>query len=95
MVPPPIDLDGLGLQLRWCDCCEVLLAWKHLQRAWLEPLADAAGLALAGLTASLSGTAQCYLPGPRQLHTDLVAAAMGPPPPILACLFAAAASDTR
>ncbi|KAF4032162.1 hypothetical protein GN244_ATG15931 [Phytophthora infestans] len=27
VVPPPIDLDGLGLALRQCACCKALLSW--------------------------------------------------------------------
>ncbi|KAG2876523.1 hypothetical protein PC114_g24159 [Phytophthora cactorum] len=27
VVAPPLQPDGLGLQLRRCVCCEALLAW--------------------------------------------------------------------
>ncbi|KAG3016271.1 hypothetical protein PC121_g5136 [Phytophthora cactorum] len=85
VVPPPLQPDGLGLQLRRCACCEVLLACD----------AFATGAARTGArrcTACASGPecrsfwhrAPPSAPQPqldeRRARADLVATTMGPPP---------------
>ncbi|KAG3094909.1 hypothetical protein PI125_g16416 [Phytophthora idaei] len=85
-VPPPLQPDGLGLQLRRCACCEALLAW------------DIFGTGAARTGAPLHSGPECRIfwhrappstpqPQPqldeRRARADLVATTMGPPPPLV------------
>lgn len=86
IVHPPLEPDGLGLQLRLCACCEQFLAWD----------AFAQGQARAGARRCIACASGPYsqafwhrprTPEPkpatdsRQQSLALVAAAMGPPQP--------------
>ncbi|KAG7389788.1 hypothetical protein PHYPSEUDO_009708 [Phytophthora pseudosyringae] len=87
VVPPPIDLDALGLQLRRCTSCRALLSWDAFAHAAAREAARRCTSCANGPNA-LAHWHQHDLapaqpePDTREQSMALVAEKMGPPPPV-------------
>lgn len=90
VVPPPLQLDGLGHQLRQCACCEAILSWDAFARA----TARSEARRCTSCTNAPRARAFWHRPTPappqpepdrRALSMALVAITMGPtlPPPVV------------